>query len=101
MIVRPAAAHRRRNGIEGGAKPGALLIEVIEQLLRSWVHVLSVSLPTPALTVTLDRRVFRSLDAIHLAAAQALGDELTAVITYDQRMTAAAEDVGLTVRAPR
>ena len=43
----------------------------------------------------------RSLDAIHLAAAQAWGDDLTAVITYDLRMAAAAEGIGLTVRMPR
>jgi predicted nucleic acid-binding protein len=48
----------------------------------------------------LDSGVLRSLDAIHLAAAQALGDELTAVVTYDERMTSAAGLLGLTVRAP-
>src|ERR1700741_17638 len=34
----------------------------------------------------LDPRILRSLDAIHLAAAQLFGDELTAVVTYDRRM---------------
>jgi hypothetical protein len=42
----------------------------------------------------------RSLDAIHLAAALELGDELEAVVTYDARMTQAAEAVGLPARAP-
>ena len=46
-------------------------------------------------------RVLRSLDAVHLAAAQLFGDELTAVVTYDRRMAAAAELVDLTVAAPR
>lgn len=49
----------------------------------------------------LDAGVLRSLDAIHLAAAQALGDDLDAVITYDARMAAAADLVGLHVEAPR
>jgi uncharacterized protein len=49
----------------------------------------------------LDGGVLRTLDAIHLAAAQTLGDDLTAVITYDQRMAAAAVEIGLTVSAPR
>jgi predicted nucleic acid-binding protein len=49
----------------------------------------------------LDGGVLRSLDAIHLAAAQTLGDDLDAVITYDERMTTAARLIGLTVRAPR
>ncbi len=49
----------------------------------------------------LDPRVLRSLDAIHLAAAQLFGDELTAVVTYDRRMAAAAGRVDLTVTTPR
>lgn len=50
---------------------------------------------------TLDAGVLRSLDAIHLAAAQVLGDDLTAVVTYDDRMTAAAGRLGLPIAAPR
>jgi predicted nucleic acid-binding protein len=42
----------------------------------------------------------RSLDAIHLAAALELGDELEALVTYDARMTQAAEALGLSVVAP-
>jgi predicted nucleic acid-binding protein len=43
----------------------------------------------------------RSLDAIHLAAAQLFGDELTAVVTYDRRMAEAAVLVDVVVAAPR
>lgn len=43
----------------------------------------------------------RSLDAIHLATAQQLGDQLSAVVTYDDRMTAAAERLGYSVVQPR
>jgi len=49
----------------------------------------------------LDQAVLRSLDAIHLSAARTLGDELRAVVTYDQRMTSAASVLGLVVDAPR
>jgi predicted nucleic acid-binding protein len=42
----------------------------------------------------------RSLDAIHLAAALELGDELEAVVTYDARMAGAAKALGLPVVAP-
>jgi predicted nucleic acid-binding protein len=49
----------------------------------------------------IDPRVLRSLDAIHLAAAQLFGDELTAIVTYDRRMAAAASLLDLTVTAPR
>jgi predicted nucleic acid-binding protein len=49
----------------------------------------------------LDPRVLRSLDAIHLAAAHLFGGELSAVVTYDRRMAAAAGLVDLPVAAPR
>lgn len=42
----------------------------------------------------------RSLDAIHLAAAQMAGSDLRAVVTYDRRMADAAYAVGLAVEAP-
>jgi uncharacterized protein len=42
----------------------------------------------------------RSLDAIHLATAQQLGPDLARVVTYDERMTRAAEALGLSVAAP-
>jgi predicted nucleic acid-binding protein len=48
----------------------------------------------------LDARVLRSLDAIHLASALALGDDLDCVISYDRRMSDAAAVLGVVVRAP-
>lgn len=42
----------------------------------------------------------RSLDAIHLAAAQRAGDALRAVITYDTRMLSAAADLGISTASP-
>lgn len=42
----------------------------------------------------------RSLDAIHLASALALGDELDAFVTYDSRQADAARALGLSVAAP-
>ena len=48
----------------------------------------------------LDGAGLRSLDAIHLAAAQALGDGLVAVVTYDHRMAGAARGFGLATSAP-
>ena len=43
----------------------------------------------------------RSLDAIHVAAAQSLGDALGTMITYDERMLAAARSVGVPTLTPR
>lgn len=42
----------------------------------------------------------RSLDAIHLATAAAIGADLARVCTYDDRMAGAATDMGMTVVAP-
>ena len=42
----------------------------------------------------------RSLDAIHLAAALDLGDDLEAILTYDERLAEAAEANGIAVIAP-
>ncbi|WP_328333806.1 type II toxin-antitoxin system VapC family toxin [Kribbella sp. NBC_00382] len=48
-----------------------------------------------------DDPAIRSLDAIHLATADAvLADDLTAFVTYNRRLLAAAEDLGLPVAAP-
>jgi uncharacterized protein len=45
-------------------------------------------------------RDLRTLDAIHLASALALGRELDAVVTYDRRLAGAAEEAGLAVMSP-
>ena len=44
--------------------------------------------------------VLRSLDAIHLASASLLGSDLLAVVTYDQRMVAAASGLSMPVERP-
>lgn len=42
----------------------------------------------------------RSLDAIHLATAQLLGEDLGRVVTYDERMVDAAKQLGLPTASP-
>ena len=48
----------------------------------------------------LDPAVVRSLDAIHLAAALSLGDDLEGLVTYDERLAHAARANGVAVVAP-
>jgi uncharacterized protein len=57
------------------------------------VRSTAAAYPDPAL---------RSLDAIHLATAQIAGSTapLTALVTYDSRLGAAATALGITVSAP-
>ena len=50
---------------------------------------------------TLQPLRLRSLDAIHLKAAQRAGDTLRAVVTYDARMLSAAADLGISTASPR
>ncbi|AEG44811.1 type II toxin-antitoxin system VapC family toxin [Isoptericola variabilis] len=48
----------------------------------------------------LDPDIVRSLDALHLATALRLGDELESMVTYDVRLADAARYHGVAVTAP-
>ena len=48
----------------------------------------------------LEPPALRSLDAIHLAAAQLVAPTLRAVVTYDRRMAETAASLGFPVAAP-
>lgn len=48
----------------------------------------------------LDPALLRTLDAVHLAAALALGDDLDTVVTYDDRLAQAARVNGVQVTSP-
>jgi predicted nucleic acid-binding protein len=49
---------------------------------------------------SLDPKPLRSLDALHLATALSVRDELGVFLTYDERLADAARDQGLNVREP-
>ena len=53
-----------------------------------------------AAAAALDPPALRTLDAIHLATALTVGEDLGVLVTYDQRLAAAAERVDLEVLAP-
>ena len=48
----------------------------------------------------IDPVTLRTFDALHLACALDLGDELDGVVTYDDRLAAAPAEHGVTVIAP-
>lgn len=48
----------------------------------------------------LDPPALRSLDAIHLASALVLGEELEAFVAYDERLIDAASALGMPVASP-
>ena len=62
------------------------LIRISDRILAGAGTLLPNELPT--------------LDAIHLATAHLLGGDLARVVTYDERMGAAAEAIGWPVAAP-
>jgi len=78
---------------------GAAALRRARLLLRR-VHLIRLDDALLDAAAALDPRILRSLDAIHLAAAQLVSPEIEAIITYDQRMTTAAAMLGFAVIAP-
>lgn len=64
------------------------------------ITLLSLPPATFDRAASLEPSEMRSLDAVHLAAALDLGDELDGIVTYDERLSAAAALHGITVIAP-
>jgi predicted nucleic acid-binding protein len=71
------------------------------QRVVAQLSVVEVTGPIRARAASLDPSALRSLDALHLATALEIQDELDAVVTYDARLAAAAAAAGLAVLAPR
>lgn len=64
------------------------------------VHLLSITAEICERAAELDPSILRSLDALHLASALMLGDELEGVVTYDERLADACAVHGIAVLAP-
>ena len=64
------------------------------------ITLLTVPTSTFERAPDVDPDLLRSLDALHLAAALEVGDELDGLLTYDDRLASAAQHHGLTVIAP-
>jgi predicted nucleic acid-binding protein len=95
-----SAALARTELIRAMAPNGAQAVAAARDLLNSLdTVVLTRQLLDDAGTLLPLR--LRSLDAIHLVAAQRAGDTLRAIITYDARMISAAADLGISTAAPR
>jgi len=80
----------RRGGGDVGAARAQLAV----------VRLLPLSDRTRARASELTPVSIRSLDAIHIATALELGERLASLFTYDERMSVAAREAGLEVRAP-
>jgi uncharacterized protein len=67
------------------------------------VAQISVIEPTETIrarAAQLEPVTLRSLDALHLATALEIGEDLGAVVTYDARMAGVAESLRVAVLAP-
>lgn len=85
----------KRRGPESEASAAEPMREVLDHL-----QVVELDAGIAMIVAVLAPPTLRSLDAIHLASALAIGEELTEVITYDLRLAAAARSAGLEVRSP-
>lgn len=64
------------------------------------LEVLELTEAIGAVAASVGGPMLRTLDAIHLATAMALGSDLDAFVTYDDRMADAARNLGLPVVRP-
>jgi len=71
----------------------------LDQVLRSFT-VLEIDSVVATAAAALHPPSLRTLDAIHLATALGLGDELDAFVTYDDRLAEAARALRLPVVSP-
>jgi predicted nucleic acid-binding protein len=68
--------------------------------LLAGVHLIRLDDALLDRAADLDPTELRWLDSIHLAAAASLGDDLAAVVSYDERLLAAATSLGLPTATP-
>lgn len=81
--------------LRAAARGGGNAEAMLRQLTLVWLDE-----PVRRLAATVGSPLLRSLDAIHLATALSLGDDLDAFCCYDRRLRADAEAAGLTVLSP-
>jgi predicted nucleic acid-binding protein len=69
---------------------------------RIWERLDLIAVSTRVLdeAAAIEQPFLRTLDAIHLAAAVSMGTSLSAFVTYDKKLAAAAQQAGLPVLSP-
>lgn len=64
------------------------------------IGLFGIDAPILSMAARLEPPELRTLDAIHLATALSIGEELGGMVSYDARLLAAAASSGITVLAP-
>jgi uncharacterized protein len=85
--------------IRAARRLDAKAVEAITQVLAS-CDLIALPRRVFAAAAALGGPAVRMLDALHLAMALELGSDLTGLVTYDERMLAAAVALGVQVTAP-
>jgi predicted nucleic acid-binding protein len=97
--------NQRVGQCRGGARrPRATADPTIEQramAVMAALHLVKIDNDILRHAARLEPRTLRSIDAVHLASALSLGDDLGAMVVYDSALAAAATEAGLQVLAPR
>lgn len=68
--------------------------------LLAEMDLLSINAEVFDAAARLSGETLRSLDAVHIACAQALGPDLAGIVAYDHRLRRSAEAIGLVVVTP-
>lgn len=98
---RPVSSDLARTELQRAVRRAAPHLAVRARTVLDSLTILAVSTETFEQAGRLEPGSLRTLDAIHLAAALVLGDELEGVVTYDDQLAAAAESNGVVAVAPR
>jgi uncharacterized protein len=94
-----SSALLRTEGVRAVRREGPEALSAARQLLRA-IDLIALDDSVLDAAAMLEPHNLRTLDAIHLATALAIGDDLDMIVTYDKRMTDSAMILGLPVVSP-
>jgi predicted nucleic acid-binding protein len=96
---RGSSARIRAEALRAVRQLGSVALATVREGLRG-VDLIAIDDRILDAAGILEPAILRTLDAIHVATALAMGDDLSAVVTYDDRMTEAARLLGLPTVSP-
>ena len=97
---RVASALLRTESVRALRHLGPEALAMCREALRR-IDLIAIDDRTLDAAAILEPGVLRTLDAIHVATAMAVGDDLETIVTYDDRMIEAARLLGLPTSTPR
>lgn len=115
LLVAEQHSTALRRALAGGELWSSILLDVESHraarrlgvdraMVASALDAVALVMPsetTYATARTVGTDALRTLDALHLATALELGDDLDAVVTYDTRLSAGCDAAGVAVLTPR